>query len=504
MPEPAPGTFEERFDRLRRTLTLFVGPIAFLTLLILPPAGLEPAAQRLAAVLVLVIVYWVGEPIPLPVTALLGPVLCVVLRVGSMGDVFAPFASPIIFLFIGSFLLARSMSVHGLDRRIALKVLSLRRIGGRTGRLMVGLGLVPLCLSMWISDSATTAMICPVALGVLSSVGAAARAEGRALPLKWEQGTLLLVAYASLIGGIGTPIGTPPNLIALGMLERLSGASIDFLSWMLLTIPIAALVFAAAALLFRLLHPAGVECVAGAAAFVAMERAALGPLSRGQLNTAAAFGTAAFLWVLPAVAAILLGQDHFLAQELEARLPEGGVALLAAGVLFLLPVDWKARKFTLDWEDGVKIDWGTILLFGGGLSLGSLMFTTGMADALGEGIVRRLGALSVWSLTALALFLAKVITEFTSNTATANMLVPMVLALAESAGVSPVPPAVAVALGASMAFMLPVSTPSNAIVYGTGKVPITAMIRAGILLDVVSYLLIFAGLRLLMPLLGYL
>ncbi len=394
------------------------------------------------------------------------------------------------------------MSVHGLDRRIALAVLSLRSIGGHTGRLMIGLGLIPLSISMWISDSATTAMVCPIAIGVLASVGAAAKREGHPLPYRWEQGTLLLVAYASLIGGVGTPIGTPPNLIAVGMLDRLAGIEINFLVWMALTIPIAAAVFTATAVLFRFLYPPSAVYVAGASEFVAEERASLGPLTRGQRNTAAAFCVAVALWVLPGVAAALLGHDHPIAAELKARLPEGGVAIFAASLLFFFPVDWRERRFTLSWEDAVKIDWGTILLFGGGLTLGSLMFTTGMASALGEAAVSRFGVPSTWGLTALALLLAKVITEFTSNTATANMLVPTVLALAETAGVNPLPPVVAVALGASMAFMLPVSTPSNAIVYGTGKVPITVMIRAGILLDLISYVLIFLGLRLLMPLLG--
>jgi sodium-dependent dicarboxylate transporter 2/3/5 len=172
--------------------------------------------------------------------------------------------------------------------------------------------------------------------------------------------------------------------------------------------------------------------------------------------------------------------------------------MVAAILLFILPVNWKERRFTLSWSQALKIDWGTILLFGGGLSLGGLMFSTGQADMLGKKLIAFGGATSLWAIT--AIFLAILITEMTSNTA--NMLVPIMIAVAQSAGISGIPPAIGVCMGASMAFMLPVSTPSNAIVYGSGLVPITAMIHAGVVLDILSFIVIFPGLRILCPLLG--
>jgi sodium-dependent dicarboxylate transporter 2/3/5 len=208
------------------------------------------------------------------------------------------------------------------------------------------------------------------------------------------------------------------------------------------------------------------------------------------------------LWVAPGIVATVQGPQAPLYKFCERHIPEGVASLVAALLLFLLPIDLPKRRFTLSWPDAARIDWGTILLFGGGLSLGALMFTTGLADSFGRGLIAVSGVDSVWGLTAIAIGSAILFTEMTSNTASASMLVPVVIALARTLEVSPVPPTIGVCLGASMAFMLPVSTPSNAIVYGSGRVPITKMIRSGILLDVTSFFVILAGLRLLCPVLG--
>jgi sodium-dependent dicarboxylate transporter 2/3/5 len=185
-----------------------------------------------------------------------------------------------------------------------------------------------------------------------------------------------------------------------------------------------------------------------------------------------------------------------------SRLDEAVVAVMAAVLLFVLPIDWRTRQFTLDWRQAASIDWGTILLFGGGLSLGRLMFETGLAAAVGTSLVEMSGATSLWSITALAIVLGVVLTEIASNTAAANMLVPVVISISQAAGVSPIPPALGACLAASLAFMLPISTPPNAIVYGTGLVPIRAMLGFGVIMDVLGALVIFAGLRILCPLLG--
>ncbi len=498
-PTPATTAAETRFERVRRTAGLFVGPALFIALLLVPAGGLSPEAHRLGAVLGWVLVYWISEAIPIPATALLGPVLCVLLGIAEATAVFAPFAHPIVFLFLGSFLLAEAMIVHRLNERIALAVLSVSWLTARPWRLALAIGSIPLALSMWISDSATTAMIYPILLGILATLRTLeATPAGR----RFEVGLLLTIAYAALIGGTGTPVGTPPNLIGVGMLGELAGVRIPFFQWMLLAVPILLALAACMFAFMRLAFPAVPIEPGRIAAYVRERRATRGVWSAGERNALVGFLAAVALWVAPGIAASLVGVDSRLYALCERYIPEGVASLAAALLLFLLPVDWRRRQFTLTWGQAARIDWGTILLFGGGLSLGSQMFATGLAEALGRGMLRLSGVESLWGLTALSIALAIVLTETTSNTATASMLVPIVIALAGSLGVSPAPPAIGVCLGASMAFMLPVSTPSNAIVYGSGRVPITEMIRAGVVLDLLSFLVILAGLRLLCPLLG--
>jgi sodium-dependent dicarboxylate transporter 2/3/5 len=494
---PRVSAAEARFDRLRQTIAFFLGPLAFALVLIVPVPSVTPEGHRLAAVLAWVLVYWVGEAIPIPATALLGPVLCILLGIAEPTAVLAPFAHPVVFLFIGSFLLAEGMSVHRLNERAALAVLSVRWFLARPGRLALAVGSIPFLISMWISDSATTAMMYPILLGILSTLPRQEEA-GRG----YEAGLLLTISYAALIGGVATPVGTPPNLIGIGMLERLAGVNIPFFQWMLLAVPISLVLAASMFACTGLLFPAARVDPESTLAYVRELRRERGPWSRGEKNAFAAFLVAVVLWVFPGVVASIAGPQSELFRFCERHLPEGAASLVAALLLFFLPVDWSSRQFTLRWSDALRIDWGTILLFGGGLALGGLMFSTGLADAVGRGMIALFGVESLWGLTALAVGLAIALTEMTSNTATANMLVPIVIALAKTLSVSPVPPAIGVCLGASMAFMLPVSTPSNAIVYGSGRVPITAMMRTGIVLDVVSFVVILGGLRLLCPLLG--
>jgi sodium-dependent dicarboxylate transporter 2/3/5 len=232
------------------------------------------------------------------------------------------------------------------------------------------------------------------------------------------------------------------------------------------------------------------------------QRDALGPWTAGQINTLFAFAVAVTLWMLPGFVSLVTDGQDPLSEFLNHRFPEAVVALIAAGLLFMLPVDWRRGEFTIRWEDAVQIDWGTLLLFGGGLSLGTLMFQTGVAEALGRSVVASTGADSLWGLTAASIVLGIVLSEVSSNTASANMVIPVAIALAQAAGVSPIPPALGACLGSSYGFMLPVSTPPNAIVYGTGLVPITRMLRAGILFDVLGFAIIFVGLRILCPWLG--
>jgi sodium-dependent dicarboxylate transporter 2/3/5 len=232
---------------------------------------------------------------------------------------------------------------------------------------------------------------------------------------------------------------------------------------------------------------------------VAAERAALGPWTRGQVNTVVAFGTTVALWVLPGLLALVLGEQHAAYRAVAATLPESVVALLGAGLLFVLPTDVARHEFTLPWNEAVKIDWWIVFLYGGGIALGTLAFQTGLAEAMGRGLTTLFGIQSPFGLLCLATALATLLSETTSNTASANMIVPTVIAFARSAGIDPLLPAIGATMGASLGFMLPVSTPCNAIVYGSGRIPLTTMVRRGVVLDVAGIVTIVAVVWLLGP-----
>lgn len=474
-----------------RSVALVLGPLLGL-LVLLAPTGLDPAAQRLAAVFALVIVYWVTEAIPLAATALLGPTLALLLGVASPRDTYASFGHPIIFVFLGSFLIARAMSIHGLDRRIALFVLSRRWVGERPERILLAFGATGFLLSMWVSNTATTAMMLPIATGVLATLGRAP-SDGPAAGADGGSGTgdrglatglMLMVAYACNVGGIATPVGTPPNLIAIGIIEKATGRSISFFRWMLVGVPIAVAGFAIIYVVIRWLFPFARTRLEGARERILAERRKLGAWKPAEKVACGAFGLAVLLWILPGLATALLGPASPAAAAVNDRLPESAVALVAASVLFLIPARRPGGGAALTWKEASGIDWGTILLFGGGLSLGSLAFQTGLARALGEGLLRSSGTLPVAAVLLIAILMADLLTEFMSNTATANLLVPLFLSLGLEEGGRGALTAVGVAIGCSLAFCLPVATPPNAIVYASGRVPLGRMIRTGILVDV--------------------
>jgi sodium-dependent dicarboxylate transporter 2/3/5 len=480
---------EELFNRRRRTTGLFLGPAVLLALL-LAPLPLEADAHRLAAILAMMVVLWVTEALPLAVTALIGPLLTIVLGVAPARTAFAPFADPIIFLFIGSFMLAESMFVHGLDRRIAFGALSSRMVGSSPVRILLAFGGVSALISMWISNTATTAMMFPIGLSIVAHLTHGREREAGSR--EFAVAMMLICAFGASIGGIATPIGTPPNLIGIGMLNRIVGADITFFRWMLLGLPIVALLLGFLIVYFYFRSLRGLDLDTSRTDIIADELRRLGPISRGQRNTLIAFGVTVGLWLFPGVLAILgLGQSTF-ARAYAAAIPESVAAMTGAVLLFVLPVQWRARQFTLKWEEAVRIDWGIILLFGGGLAMGELAFTTGLAEAMGRGITSVLPIHSEAALTILFTAVAIVMSEAASNTASANMIVPIAIAVSQAAGVDPLQPAIGATLGASMGFMMPISTPPNAIVYSSGHVPITAMIRHGIVLDVAGFVVIVA------------
>jgi solute carrier family 13 (sodium-dependent dicarboxylate transporter), member 2/3/5 len=478
---------EELFNRRRRTVGLIAGPLALLILLA-APLPIPAPAHRLAAILLMMVVLWITEALPLAVTALIGPVLAVILQVAPARAVFAPFADPIIFLFIGSFMLAEAMFAHGLDRRIAFGALSSRAVGGSPTRILLVFGAVATGISMWISNTATTAMMFPIGLSIVSHLTKGRESDPASR--NFATAMMLIAAFGASVGGLGTPIGTPPNLIGKGMLERIANQHISFFQWMLLGVPLATLLFMFLVVYFRWRLLRGLKVDSAQTAHIHQELQKLGPISPAQRNTLIAFGTTVALWLLPGVLAITGFGDSAFAQQYEAAVPESVAAMIGAILLFLLPVSWRARRFTLSWEQAVQIDWGIILLFGGGLAMGALAFSTGLAESMGRGITAWLPVRSTLSLTILFTAVAIVMSEAASNTASANMIVPVAIAVAQASGIDPLEPALGATFGASMGFMMPISTPPNAIVYSSGHVPITAMMRHGIALDIAGFILI--------------
>ncbi|MBN2399321.1 MAG: DASS family sodium-coupled anion symporter [Candidatus Aminicenantes bacterium] len=497
---------EEKIEFWRQRVSLFLGPLLGLVLLLVPMPALSTPAHTLAAIIGWVVIWWIGEPIPIPITALFAAALCILAGVADAKTVLAPFAEPTIFLFLGSFIIARSMSVHALDRRFAYSIMSMSWIGDRSWRILFAFGAIAAFLSMWISNTATTAMMFPIGLGIVSAradmIGKKTGRKTDPSRLRFASAMMLMAAYASSTGGIGTPVGSPPNLIGIAMIEKFAGIRIPFFKWMQFAVPMLIIMYGLLFCILYFLHKPELPVMEGGRDFVRQELAKLGRWNRGQKNSLAAFLVTVGLWVVPGFLAIFFGSSAPVTKMYGSRLPEAAAALIGASLLFVLPVNWKKKQFTISWRQAVDIDWGTLLLFGGGLSLGNLMFSTGLAEQIGHGLIEMSGAGSMWTITFVAVFIAIIASETTSNTAAANMVVPVIISLAMAAGVNPVPPALGAILGCSWGFMLPVSTPPNAIVYGSGLVPIVKMIRAGFIFDITGGLVIWMVLRLLLPLIG--
>ena len=481
---------EAKFESLRGRVGFWLGPAAFALLLAFPIPGVSPEAQKLTAVLALAVIYWISEAIPMAATALLAPALCIPLGIADDKAILAPFASPPIFLFIGSFFLAEAMRIHQLDQRMALWLLTRKGVTRSPFTLFAALGTMTAILSMWMSNVATTAMMLPVATGVLHACPGLR--DNRPL----QSDLILLIAFAASVGGLGTPVGTPPNIIAMGFLRKLSSENITFFDWMRVGVPI---VFVLLAFLLWWLRPRGLNFTDRAAmdASLQSQRTALGPMTAGQRNTAIVFATAVALWMWPGLVQLLTGQKILGTAWMEKFLKEETVGLLAGLSLFLLPTNRASHRFTLTWEDAVRIDWGTIFLFAGGLALGTQIFATGLAAAMGQSMSAWLGSPSLWTLIAAGIVLSLILSEATSNTASANVMVPLFLVLASSASLPQKPVALAVSLACSFGFMLPVSTGPNAMAYGTGMVPLTTMVRAGFALDIAGAITIWLAVRLL-------
>jgi len=469
--------------RRRGRIGLVLGAAACLAVLVAPaPEGLPLPAWRTAGVALLMAVWWVTEAIPIPATGLVPLVVIPLLGIGSIDEAARPFANPIIFLLLGGFLLALSMERWGLPRRIALRTIG--ALGHRPSAVMAGFMIASAFLSMWVSNTATTMMMLPIGLSVIA-LTKRETAPNEESPARERQsanfatGLLLAIAYSASIGGLGTIVGTPPNAFAVAFLRENYGIDIAFARWMAFALPVVAIGLVVTYLvLTRVSFPMGDLRIPGGREFIHGQLAELGPISTPEKRVSLVFALTALLWVSrPLLADLLPG------------ISDAGIAVGAGLLLFMLPSGTGRGERLLSWRWAERLPWGTLLLFGGGLSLASAFQRTGLTTWVGsamEGFGGWPSILVVMAITTVMILL----TELTSNTATAAAFLPVVGAVAIGIGQNPLLLTVPAALAASCAFMLPVATGPNIVVYGSGAITIPQMVRAGALLNVAFVVLI--------------
>lgn len=470
-------------------------------LLLLPPAlffNIDSPYPAVLSIVVTVVGLWLTEAVPLPVTGLLVPLLSGLYGVMPSAQVFNSFGSDILFLFLGCFLMGRSMEKHGFDKRLAYFLLGRCMPGSSFFAINIVIILASFALSMWISNTSATAILSVVTLGILASLEPQIPDEESRNRAAVR--LLLSCAFAASIGGLATPVGSPPNLIAIAFLAE-RGIEISFLEWMRWGLPISLLMIGLLLLLFEYCLPLrGLRFPGIQTKFQALSRE-LGPMGTGEFQIASIFAVTILLWVAPGILGSMF-PDHRFISELNTRLSMSMVGLLGGIAAFLLPINHGGRTVAnLHWAETTRVDWGTLMLFGGGLTLGILLEQSGAARDFGTLLFGGgvFGPLMVWSLMVIA---SIVMSEFASNTAAASILIPIVIGISSEAALgsdATILAVLAVTFAASFGFMLPVSTPPNAIVYGTGKVPARDMRRIGVLFDISGAVTIILFLYLLMP-----
>jgi solute carrier family 13 (sodium-dependent dicarboxylate transporter), member 2/3/5 len=450
---------------------LLLGLVLFTLMLILPaPAGLETQGWRVAALGVLMAAWWISEAVPIHATALLPLPLLPALGAGTVDQAAAPFANPTIFLFLGGFCIAQSMQQWGLHRRVALNVI--RLTGTRPVPLIGGFMLAAALLSMWVSNTAVAVMMLPIGLSVVQLAGGAAEGEASS-DTNFGVALMLGIAYATSIGGVATLIGTPPNALLAGFMRETYGVDISFGEWLIVGLPVTVVMLPLTWLLLtRFIYPPGIRTLPGGEELIARQLAGLGRRSRGENIVAAVFVLTALAWIA----------RPFIAAD-ATTVSDAGIAIAASILLFMIPVDARRGVFALEWEWARRLPWDVLILFGGGLSLAAAISRSGLAAWIG-GALTGLGVLPLFLIVLLVCTVVLLMTELTSNTAAAATFLPVLGALAVSLGLDPLVLAAPAAIAASCAFMLPVATPPNAIVYGSGYVRIADMARAGLVLNV--------------------
>lgn len=470
----------------RQRIALVLGPALFAAIMLVPtPEGLAPSGQAVAATTAWVAVWWIGEAIPIPATSLLPIVLFPLTGALDVDATTAPYANDLIFLFMGGFFIAMAMQRWNLHRRIALR--TIRAVGAGPERIILGFMVATAFLSMWVSNTATAMMMTPIGLAVILQTTEIIERSDTDLPtakgeFNFGTGLMLCIGYSASVGGVGTIIGTPPNLVLVGAINETFNQTITFAQWMLYGVPIAALgVVIIWMYVTRFIIPPGMDRLPGGMEAIDEEIETLGPISRQEKLVLVVFGGTAAAWI----------SRSFVLEPISPEITDSIIAIGGALLLFLIPARDQDGAFTflLDWKTAVNIPWGIILLFGGGLAIAEGFSETGLAQWLG-GQLGGLEGVSIVLIMAVVVLLTIFMTEVTSNTATTAMLMPIMASLAIGLSIHPYGLMIAAATAASFAFMLPVATPPNAVVFGSGYITMPQMARTGFGLNIIGIFLV--------------
>ena len=456
-----------------------IGVSVFLLLLILPiPSGLNTSAWSVAAVVTLMAIWWATEAIPVPVTALLPLALFPLLDVVSFKEAALPYANPNIYLFLGGFMLALAIERSGLHKRMALRMIIAS--GSNGSKLIGGFMLVAALISMFVMNTSTTLMLLPIGLAVCSVVSTTIPGISISETKFFDTALMLGIAYAATIGGMSTLVGTAPNIVFSAFMLETYNVEISMSDWMTLGVPLAAIMLLSAwVVLTKFVFPTSFVTTNETKTHLKEMLTDLGPLTKDEIKISIIFALTALAWITRSVL------DNY---EMFSGLTDAGIAIISAILLFIIPSSTHKDEL-LNWEKSNELPWGLLILFGGGLSIAAQINSSGLGIWIGEGL-SVLGAVPpiflILAVAALIIFL----TEITSNVATTSTFLPVFGAVAAGIGILPVSLTVPVCLAASCAFMLPVATPPNAIVYGSGKFTIATMMKAGFVLNIIGIVIV--------------
>jgi len=476
----------------RQQVGLIVGPLLFILMLAMPtPTGMSPEAARVAAVAFLMASFWISEAVPIPATAMLPIFLFPTLQVMSTAETTLSYGNQINFLYMGGFMIAIAMQRWDLHRRIALNIIV--KVGTNLQFLLLGFMLATALLSMWISNTATAMMMVPVAMAIIEQHKRHEHLENTPMgDDPFGLALMLGIAYAASIGGVSTLVGTPPNAVLAGIAETVYGIEIIFFDWMKLGVPVSACMLAITWFFLQLklkgIHKSE-EKNRELRASVKQELIDMGPITVEEKRVAIVFGTVAVAWILRGLISI----------PALSMVADSAIAMLGAFVLFLLPAQREEGAFLLDWDTAKHIPWDVIILMGGGFALAAGFSESGLTQWLANQL-SILQGVHFFIIIGAVVLMVTFLTEMTSNAATATLFIPVMGALAASMGLHPFALMVPAALAASMAFMLPVATPPNAIVFASRQIRIAQMAQTGIVLNLLAAVVISIISYLLLPL----